>query len=366
VPANGIIHGLGASPPRGRKETNGADYVEGGERGGVVAQSSRVGGETRWHRCSEASRAPVAARRSERILAACTPDRHHHAVEWRMLARSAPELLLGDGLGTLASTSPTFVEDSPLGTAGSVKNGAGISRRAFIVISGRRPHRHRPGRGDAVHKEKARRRPSCDLVANRWNRRRDHQPRRNHQALPREALLGRGLLRPGEYRDLRDRARGARLLPPATVVDWKQRCLPQDADQRHAALRFSGARILCDIGNIQTYYQANWDALEGRVDVEIPGERRYGNVWIGENVEIGYDVKINGPAYIGNECKLKAASSSMGRSASGIFSVIDENTKISNSIIWSYSYIGETRGCARRSSAARQPSKTAAYSRKEP
>jgi len=31
------------------------------------------------------------------------------------------------------------------------------------------------------------------------------------------------------------------------------------------------------------------------------GQRRYGNVWIGENVEIGYDVKINGPAYIGNE-----------------------------------------------------------------
>src|SRR5205823_5682681 len=81
--------------------------------------------------------------------------------------------------------------------------------------------------------------------------------------------------------------------------------------------------------------------LEGRVDVEIPGERRHGNVWIGENVEIGYDVRINGPAYIGNECKLKAGVFVNGPVCVGNFSVVDENTKISNSIIWTYSYIGE-------------------------
>src|SRR5207302_4867243 len=84
-----------------------------------------------------------------------------------------------------------------------------------------------------------------------------------------------------------------------------------------------------------------WDALEGRVDVEISGQRRHGNVGIGGNVEVGYDVKINGPAYIGNECKLKAGVFINGPVCVGNFSVVDENTKISNSIIWTYSYIGE-------------------------
>jgi mannose-1-phosphate guanylyltransferase/phosphomannomutase len=132
------------------------------------------------------------------------------------------------------------------------------------------------------------------------------------------------------------------LLPPATVVDWSSDVFPKMLANAMPLFGYLAPGYWCDIGNIQTYYQANWDALEGRVDVEIAGQRRDGNVFIGDDVEIGYDVKINGPAYIGNECKLKAGVFINGPACVGNFSVIDENTKISNSIIWSYSYIGET------------------------
>ena len=131
------------------------------------------------------------------------------------------------------------------------------------------------------------------------------------------------------------------MMPPATVVDWSSDVFPKMLTNAMPLYGFLVPGYWCDIGNIQTYYQANWDALEGRVDVEIAGERRHGNVWIGENVEIGYDVRIEGPAYIGNECKLKAGVFINGPACVGNFSVIDENTKVSNSIIWTYSYIGE-------------------------
>src|SRR5207237_97915 len=63
----------------------------------------------------------------------------------------------------------------------------------------------------------------------------------------------------------------------------------------------------CDIGSIQSYLQANWDALDGRVRCHIPG-RREGEAWVGDGVEFGLGVHIDGPAFIGDEVKLKAGA----------------------------------------------------------
>ena len=41
-----------------------------------------------------------------------------------------------------------------------------------------------------------------------------------------------------------------------------------------------------DIGNLDQYRQANFDALDERVRLNIPGIRLRGNVWIGEGVEL--------------------------------------------------------------------------------
>ena len=41
-----------------------------------------------------------------------------------------------------------------------------------------------------------------------------------------------------------------------------------------------------DIGNLDQYRQANFDALDERVRLDIPGIRLRGNVWIGEGVEL--------------------------------------------------------------------------------
>ena len=41
-----------------------------------------------------------------------------------------------------------------------------------------------------------------------------------------------------------------------------------------------------DIGNLDQYRQANFDALDERVRLNVPGIRLRGNIWIGEGVEI--------------------------------------------------------------------------------
>ena len=61
-----------------------------------------------------------------------------------------------------------------------------------------------------------------------------------------------------------------------------------------------------DVGNLDQYRQANVDALDGRVDLAIPGLLVRGNVWLGDGVDLddlAMDA-IRGPAVVGNYCKL--------------------------------------------------------------
>ena len=59
-----------------------------------------------------------------------------------------------------------------------------------------------------------------------------------------------------------------------------------------------------DIGNLDQFRQANIDALEERVHLNIPGIRIRGNVWLGDGVDLDDLDAIEGPAYLGSYCRI--------------------------------------------------------------
>ena len=59
-----------------------------------------------------------------------------------------------------------------------------------------------------------------------------------------------------------------------------------------------------DIGNLDQYRQANFDALDEKVQLSIGGMRLRGNVWLGEGVEIDDVEELQGPAFVGNYCRV--------------------------------------------------------------
>jgi mannose-1-phosphate guanylyltransferase/phosphomannomutase len=236
------------------------------------------------------------------------------------------------------------VEDSPLGTAGSVKNAQQFLDEPFIVISGDALTDIDLGKVMAFHREKG---ASATIVLTSVSNPLEYGVVITNP----DGTINRFLEKPSWGEVFSDQVNTGiyviepavlDMMPPATVVDWSGDVFPKMLTSAVPLYGYLAPGYWCDIGNIQTYYQANWDALEGRVDVEIAGERRHGNVWTGENVEIGLGVRIEGPAYIGHDCKLKAGVFINGPVCVGNFSVIDQNTKISNSVIWTYSYIGES------------------------
>ena len=89
--------------------------------------------------------------------------------------------------------------------------------------------------------------------------------------------------------------------PPVRFLEGAVPAAPRDgqADLRHVLDGYWQ-----DIGTLEQFRQANFDALDERVRLSIPGIRLRGNVWLGEGVEIGAVDNVEGPAFIGNNCKI--------------------------------------------------------------
>jgi len=55
----------------------------------------------------------------------------------------------------------------------------------------------------------------------------------------------------------------------------------------------------CDIGDLMAYSKAHMDVLDGKVKINIPGNKIKDRVWVGEGTVIEENVVIEEPCVIG-------------------------------------------------------------------
>ncbi len=97
-----------------------------------------------------------------------------------------------------------------------------------------------------------------------------------------------------------------------------------------------------DIGNLDQYRQANFDALDGHVGLGIPGIRLRGNIWLGEGAEVGDLDDIEGPAFIGNYCRIAPTASVGPYSVLGTNVTLRERARTTRSVIDASTHIGRS------------------------
>src|SRR5437763_44873 len=95
-----------------------------------------------------------------------------------------------------------------------------------------------------------------------------------------------------------------------------------------------------DIGNLDQYRQANFDALEERVRLEIPGIRIRGNVWLGDGVDLDDLDAIEGPAYLGNYCRIARGARVGPYTVLSTSVTVRERGRVVRSTVDAASYVG--------------------------
>lgn len=242
-----------------------------------------------------------------------------------------------------------YVEDSPLGTAGSVKNAAGFLDEAFIVISGDALTDIDLGKAIAFHRQ---RRSLATLILHR-------------QQIPLEygvvitdehCRITRFLEKPSWGEVFSDTVNtGIYILEPAVLdyieagkeFDFSRDLFPRLLAEGAPLYGYVAEGYWCDIGDLRSYRQAQFDVLEGKVAVKLRAQEQQPGVWLETGCQIGPGVELTAPVYIGQQAAVSKGARLGPLTVLNAFCRVEAKATLKRAVVWERSIIGagaELRG----------------------
>ncbi len=239
------------------------------------------------------------------------------------------------------------IEDTPLGTAGSVKKAESELRDGtFVIVS-----------GDAM--------TDCDLTkAIEFHRAKGSMATLILYRVPSPLEFGvvitdadgrviRFLEKPSWSEVFSDTVNtGMYILEPEIFdlmeqgkqYDWSQDIFPQLLREGKPIYGYIMEEYWCDVGNLGQYREAQEHLLSGRTTLTVPGVEEQPGVWLGPNTVIEEGVTVIPPICIGRNCKIKKGARIGPYTVIGDHSLVEEGAVVERSVVWDSNYIGPNVG----------------------
>ena len=96
-----------------------------------------------------------------------------------------------------------------------------------------------------------------------------------------------------------------------------------------------------DVGTHEAYVRAHKDVLDGKVTADVPGFQLKEGVWIGEGVDIDPAARIDGPAAIGDYCRIEAGAHVGEYGVLGSNVIVRADADIERSVVHDNAYLGQ-------------------------
>ena len=103
-----------------------------------------------------------------------------------------------------------------------------------------------------------------------------------------------------------------------------------------------------DVGTLEAYVKAHQDVLDGKVSADVPGFRLREDVWLGEGTEVEPGAVVDGPAVIGDYCRVAAGAHLSEHTVLGSNVVVGPGASCQRSVVHDNAYVGPAvslRGC---------------------
>lgn len=137
-------------------------------------------------------------------------------------------------------------------------------------------------------------------------------------------------------------------VPEGGVFDFSEDLFPLLLDKGLPLYGYLADGYWCDVGNVEGYLAVQRDVLDGKVDVEIPGFALGEGIWLGEGAEIDPGARIDGPAVIGENCRIEQGAHIREYTVLGDNVAVKEGAYLQRAIVYDNAYIGplaNLRGC---------------------
>ncbi|HEX6607012.1 MAG TPA: sugar phosphate nucleotidyltransferase, partial [Chloroflexia bacterium] len=248
----------------------------------------------------------------------------------------------GDG-SSLGLTIHYSVEESPLGTAGSVKQAEKWLDDTFLLISGDAVCDFDLTKAVEYHREKG---SMATLVLKRMPNPLEY----GVVIIDDEGHIKQFQEKPSWGEVFSDTVNtGIYVLDPKVlsyfkagkVFDFSMNLFPMMLKKGDPMYGYVADGYWCDIGSIPDYMRSTGDLLAGQVDMPPAGKEVAPGVWAEDDVEIAPDAHLHGPIFLACGVKVKEGATIQGPAVIRDYTIVDTRAIVDRSIVWRNCYIGE-------------------------
>lgn len=242
-----------------------------------------------------------------------------------------------------------FVEETPLGTAGSVKNAEAFLDETFLVISGDALTDINLAEALVFHRA---RRALVTIVLTKVTNPLDYGVVITEE----DGRIKRFLEKPGWGEVFSDTVNtGIYLIEPEVfryyekdqAVDFSKDLFPLLLKAGEPLYGYVAEGYWSDVGNLGQYRQANYDLLDGKLKFTPPGQELAPGIWVGEGTELPTTVQVEAPVVLGKYVRVSKNAKLGKHTIVGDHSLVGEEASLKKSILWNHTYVGyqtEIRG----------------------
>lgn len=250
---------------------------------------------------------------------------------------------LGDGRD-LGVRLRYAVEAEPLGTAGGVRNAAGLTGGRLVVLNGDVLTDVDLGAMLAFHEARGARAsiyltPVADPTPYGLVQTDSEGRILRFVEKPRREEITTNTVNAGIYildRELLDQ------IPPGRPVSMEREFFPGLLARSIPFFGFAAHAYWLDIGSPEQYRRAQVDLLKGMVGTLLtPPGRRSGELWIGEAVSIDPGAVLKGPAVLGSDVRLEAEVRVGPFTVLGDRVRVGRGSRLEGAILWDDVSVGE-------------------------
>jgi mannose-1-phosphate guanylyltransferase / phosphomannomutase len=270
--------------------------------------------------------------------------RHHGITDIVVTVAFLPNAIrsyFGDG-SELGVRMVYATEESPLGTAGSVRNAREQLTERFLVISGDVLTDIDLSQVVAFHDEnKALATIALSAVDN---------PLEFGIVITREdGTIERFLEKPGWGQVFSDTINTGiyvlepeifDLIPEGRSVDFSSEVFPAALEAGDPLYGYVADGYWEDVGTTAAYLKAHEDILDGKVQVDVAGFELRPGVWVGKGSSIDPSVRMEAPSFIGENCTIDPDALVGAYTTVGANTRVSERAELVRSVIGENSYLG--------------------------
>lgn len=229
-----------------------------------------------------------------------------------------------------------YLEETPLGTAGSVHNADDLLDETFLVISGDALTDFDLTRAAQFHRE---RRALATLLLTRVESPLEYGVVMTEP----DGRIRQFYEKPSWSEVFSDTVNtGIYVLEPEIFkffkkgrpFDFSKDLFPIFLREKEPLFGYVAEGYWSDIGNLEQYRQSHYDVLAGQVNIGLPGRKLGEKIWVGQGTEIAPGAQLYGPLVIGDHCRIEAGAILHPYTVVGNHSAIKAGATLKRTILW--------------------------------